>query len=107
MSGQAAMSTPSGGKSVSFSYHPSQNHLKEASVSRNHVDHVCFSVRLDLIVSYHLYDLGTLVYLGPSTCWGECWQILLLISLSMCELHELFKFSSDILEKNTAYLFVL
>lgn len=50
----------SGGKSVSFSHHPSQNHLKEASVSRNHVDHACFSVRFDLIVSYHLYDLGTL-----------------------------------------------
>ena len=32
----------------------------EASVSRNHVDHAYFPVRFDLIVSYHLYDLGTL-----------------------------------------------
>lgn len=39
---------------------PFSNHLKEASVSRNHMDHACFSVRFDLIVSYHLYDLGTL-----------------------------------------------
>lgn len=50
----------SGGQSVSFSHHPSRNHLMEASVSRNHVDHAYFPVRFDLIVSYHLYDLGTL-----------------------------------------------
>lgn len=32
----------SGGKSVSFSYHPSQNHLKEACEQESR-DHVCFS----------------------------------------------------------------